>query len=261
MSDIATPVTLNTLREKARAGQHFAGLTAYDATFARVLDENGVEFVLAGDSLGMVLQGEVGTQAVTMDDMAYHTLCARRGLRRALLVADLPYGSYADAESAQINASRLIVESGAQIIKLEAARDQAEIIRALAMQDISVCAHLGLRPQSMERLDKVRRYGRQPAEAAELRQTAQELEQAGAELLLLELVVDELAAEITEQAGIPVIGIGSGAACDGQILVLHDLLGLTDPMPRHARSFMGEGRDIAAAVRAYVEAVRTSAFP
>ena len=261
MNEPATPVTLDTLHAWCRAGQRFAGLTAYDATFARTLDESGVAFVLVGDSLGMVLQGHAGTQAVTMEDMVYHTRCVRRGLRRALLVADLPYGSCMDVASAQANATRLLAEGGAQVVKLEASRDQTEIIRAFATQDIPVCAHLGLQPQSMARLDQVRRHGRQPAEAAELRQTARELEQAGADLLLLELVRDELAAEITAQANIPVIGIGSGAGCDGQILVLHDLLGLTDPAPRHAKNFMGEGRDIAAAVRAYVDAVHTGAFP
>lgn len=256
------PVTLDTLRRMAREGRRrFAGLTAYDATFARVLDACGVEFILVGDSLGMVVQGHDATRSVTMDDMVYHTRCAARGIRRALLVSDLPFMSCSDVSAAQANAARLVEEGGAQVVKLEASREQVEIVRALSEQGLPVCAHLGLRPQSLTRMDGIRRHGRSPGEAAELRETALALEQAGADLLLLECVVDDLAAEITGQAGIPVIGIGSGAACDGQILVLHDLLGLTDPMPKHARSFMGSGGGVADAVRAYVEAVHSGSFP
>ena len=255
-------VTLDTLRRMAQEGKRrFAGLTAYDATFARVLDACGVEFILVGDSLGMVVQGHGATRSVTMDDMVYHTQCAARGVRRALLISDLPFMSCCDVPTAQANAARLVREGGAQVVKLEASQEQVEIVRALSGQGLPVCAHLGLRPQSLTRMNDIRRHGRAPEEAAELRETALALEQAGADLLLLECVVDDLAEEITRRAGIPVIGIGSGSACDGQILVLHDLLGLTDPMPRHARSFMGSGDGIADAVRAYVEAVHSGSFP
>ena len=262
MSGPDNPVTLRTLRRMAQEGEcRFAGLTAYDATFACVLDACGVEFVLVGDSLGMVVQGHATTRSVTMDDMIYHTRCVARGVQRALLIGDMPFMSSCDVPTAQANAARLLREGGAQVVKLEASRDQVEIVQALAEQRIPVCAHLGLRPQSLAKPEDARRYGRAPEEAAELRETARELEQAGADLLLLECVIDELAAEITGQAGIPVIGIGSGPACDGQILVLHDLLGLTDPMPKHARSFMGAGGSIEDAVRAYVEAVHSGSFP
>ncbi len=262
MSPPDSPVTLDTLRRMARGGQNrFAGLTAYDATFARVLDACGVEFILVGDSLGMVIQGHANTQPVTMDDMVYHTQCVARSVRRALLISDLPYLSCCDASTAKANAARLVREGGAQGVKLEASRDQVEIVRALADQGIPVCAHLGLRPQSLTRMEDIHRHGRASDEAAELRATAQALEQAGADLLLLECVVADLAAEITAQAGIPVIGIGSGAACNGQILVLYDLLGLTDPLPKHARSFMEPGRSVAGAVRAYIEAVHSGSFP
>lgn len=262
MSAADSPVTLDFLRRMAREGkERFAGLTAYDATFARVLDACGVEFVLVGDSLGMVVQGHANTQPVTMDDMVYHTRCVARGVRRALLVSDLPYMSCRDVPAAQGNAARLVREGGAQVVKLEASQDQVEIVRALSDQGVPVCAHLGLRPQSLTRLTGIRLHGRTAGEADELRETALALEQAGADLLLLECVVDELAAEITGRAGIPVIGIGSGAACDGQILVLHDLLGLTDPMPKHARSFMDSGDGVAEAVRAYVGAVHSGSFP
>ena len=256
------PVTLDALCRMAQEGTHrFAGLTVYDATFARLLDTCGVEFVLVGDSLGMVVQGHAGTQSVTMDDMVYHTQCVARGVRRALLISDLPFMSCCDVPKAQANAARLMREGGAQVVKLEASQEQVEIVCALSEQGIPVCAHLGLRPQSLTTLKDIRRHGRTSAEAAELREMALALEQAGADLLLLECVIDGLAAEITAQAGIPVIGIGSGAACDGQILVLHDLLGLTDPMPKHARSFMNSGGGIPDAVRAYVEAVHSGSFP
>lgn len=256
-----SPVTLDLLRRMAREGNRFAGLTAYDATFARVLDACGAEFILVGDSLGMVVQGHANTQSVTMDDMVYHTQCVARTLQRAVLISDLPYMSCCDVPTAQANAARLVQEGGAQVVKLEASQEQAEIVRALSEQGLPVCAHLGLRPQSLTRMEGIQRHGRSPAEAAELRETALALEQAGADLLLLECVVDDLATEITGRAGIPVIGISSGAACDGQVLVLHDLLGLTDPIPRHARSFMGSGEGIAGAVRAYVDAVHSGSFP
>lgn len=262
MSAPDSPVTLDALHRMAREGRNrFAGLTAYDATFARVLDACGVEFILVGDSLGMVIQGHPNTQPVTMDDMVYHTQCVARSIQRALLISDLPYMSCSDVSMAQANAVRLVREGGAQVVKLEAFRDQVEIVRALSDQGTPVCAHLGLRPQSLTKLTGIRRHGRTAGEADELRETALALEEAGADLLLLECVVDDLAAEITRQAGIPVIGIGSGAACDGQILVLYDLLGLTDPAPRHARSFMNSGRGVADAVRAYVEAVHSGSFP
>ena len=262
MGESDSPVTLDVLSRMAQeGGRHFAGLTAYDATFARVLDACGVEFVLVGDSLGMVVQGHGATRPVTMDDMIYHTRCVARGVSRALLISDLPFRSCDDVDMARANATRLVQEGGARVVKLEASQEQVEIVRALSEQGLPVCAHLGLRPQSLTRMEGIQRHGRAPGEAAELRETALALEQAGADLLLLECVVDDLAAEITGRAGIPVIGIGSGAACDGQVLVLHDLLGLTDPMPRHARGFMGSGDGIADAVRAYVRAVHSGSFP
>ena len=262
MSLPESSVTLDTLHRMARKGKdRFAGLTAYDSTFARVLDACGVEFILVGDSLGMVVQGHPNMQSVTMDDMVYHTQCVARNVQRALLISDLPYMSCCDAPMAQANAMRLVQEGGAQVVKLEASQDQVEIVRALSDRGTPVCAHLGLRPQSLTKLTGLRRYGRTSEEAAELRETALALEQAGADLLLVECMVDSLAAEITEQAEIPVIGIGSGAACDGQVLVLYDLLGLTDPAPKHARSFMNSGHSVADAVRAYVEAVHSGSFP
>ncbi len=254
------PVTQEHLCAMAREGKWIAGLTAYDAGFARILDAGGVDFVLVGDSLGMIVQGHANTQSVTVADMEYHTRCVARGVHRALVLSDMPYQSYPDPDTAVTNA-KMLLDAGAQMVKLEACADQTRVVEALAQQEIPACAHLGLRPQSLERFEGVTRVGRDAEEARELCQAAQDLEAAGAQLLLLECVQPEVAAEITQQADVPVIGIGSGAHCDGQVLVLHDVLGLTDPIPRHARSFMTEGGGVAGAVRAYVRAVRSGSFP
>lgn len=259
-------VTLRELRETARHGaRRLAGLTVYDASFARALDAGGLDFLLVGDSLGMTVQGHDSTRPVTMDDMVYHTRCAARGVQRAFLISDMPFMSFRDAPMALEHAARLMQEGGARMVKLEASLDQAEIVQALAEHGMPVCAHLGLRPQSLERLERARMHGRDPLEAEELQATACELEQAGADVLLLECVAASLAQSITDKAEIPVIGIGSGPHCDGQVLVLHDLLGLTDPMPRHARCFLGDGEgqgpSIEAAVRAYAQAVQSGRFP
>lgn len=256
-------VTLRELRETARRGERrLAGLTVYDASFARALDAGGLDFLLVGDSLGMTVQGHDSTRPVTMDDMVYHTRCAARGVQRAFLISDMPFMSFQDVPMALEHAARLMQEGGARMVKLEASLDQAEIVQALAERGMPVCAHLGLRPQSLER---VRMHGHDPREAEELQATARELEQTGADVLLLECVVGSLAQSITDEADIPVIGIGSGPHCDGQVLVLHDLLGLTDPMPRHARCFLGvgegQGSSIEAAVRAYAQAVQSGRFP
>ena len=253
-------VTPESLDAMGMAGERIAGLTAYDASFARILDACGVDFVLVGDSLGMVVQGDVNTRGVTMADMVYHTRCVARTMRRALLISDMPYQSFENPDAALANASALI-EAGAQMVKLEACADQVQVVAALVAADIPVCAHLGLRPQSLKSFDGVRRCGRDVTEAQELSETAQALTDAGGQLLLLECVYPEVAGEITLQVRVPVIGIGSGRHCNGQILVLHDVLGLTDPMPQHGQSFMGSGAGIADAVRAYVQAVRSGSFP
>ncbi len=263
---MAAAVTLRELQEIARRGERrLAGLTVYDASFARVLDAGGLDFLLVGDSLGMTVQGHGSTRPVTMDDMVYHTRCAARGVERSFLISDMPFMSFREVPMALDHAAQLVQEGGARMVKLEASLDQAEIVRALSEHGVPVCAHLGLRPQSLERLERARMYGHDPCEADELQATARELEQAGANLLLLECVAGALAQSITDKADIPVIGIGSGAHCDGQVLVLYDLLGLTDPMPRHARCFLGDGEGqgscVETAVRAYVQAVRSGRFP
>ncbi len=257
----SSPVTLATLRAHKREGRAFPCLTAYDATFARVLDGAGMDVVLVGDSLGMVVQGEASTLPVTMDHMVYHTRAVSRGVERALVMADLPFMSCATPERALTNAARLMAEGGARVVKLEGGAVQLEAVAALADRDIPVCAHLGLQPQAVHKLGGYRVQGREPGAAEDMAAAARDLEAAGADLLLLECVPRDLAAAITAAAGVPVIGIGAGPECDGQVLVLHDLLGLGGPAPRFAPSFMAPGRDIPGAVAAYGEAVRSGTFP
>ena len=255
----AARVSLETLRGCMDGGTCFAGLTATEASLARVLDAAGVEFILVGDSLGMTVQGHDTTRSVGMDAMVYHTRCVARGAGRALLMADMPCGSLADAGTAVACARRLL-EAGAQAVKLEARGAQAEIVRALAARGIAVCAHLGLRPQSLGPGERARVHGRAPGERAALRAEAEALEAAGADLLLLECVAPAAAQDIVARAGVPVIGIGSGR-CHGQVLVLHDILGISARIPSHARDFLAEGGSIAGAVRAYCAAVRAGRFP
>lgn len=257
----SAPVTLATLRRCTAEGRRFACLTAYDASFARVLDRAGIEVVLVGDSLGMVVQGEASTLPVTMEHMVYHTRAVARGLQRALLMADLPFMACATPERALTNAARLMAEGGAQVVKLEGGAAQLAAVEALVARDIPVCAHLGLQPQAVHKLGGYRVQGREPAAAAAMVAAARDLEAAGADLLLLECVPRELAARITAAVRVPVIGIGAGPECAGQVLVLHDLLGLGEHRPRFAPSFLVAGRDIPGAVAAYGEAVRSGTFP
>ena len=255
----AARVELADLRACACDGAHFAGLTATEASLARVVDRAGADFILVGDSLGMTVQGRDTTAHVGMDDMVYHTRCVERGRRRALLLADMPHLSFPDTPTARANAKRLL-DAGADAVKLEATDAQVDIVRALRADGIAVCAHLGLRPQSLAPGAPVRRLGRGAAERAELCAQARALENAGADLLLLECVVPEAARSIVARARVPVIGIGSGR-CHGQVLVLHDILGVSARTPAHARDFLAEGGSVAGAVRRYCQAVRTGAFP
>jgi 3-methyl-2-oxobutanoate hydroxymethyltransferase len=256
------PITLHRLRAMHAAGEKIAMLTCYDASFARVLDEAGVDVLLVGDSLGMVLQGRGSTLPVSLDEMVYHTQCVARGNRHAWVVADLPFGSYHEsAEQAVHNAARLM-QGGAHMVKLEGGGWTAPLVRQLVERGIPVCGHLGLTPQSVHALGGYRVQGRDEAAAERLRQHAHELADAGAAMLVFELMPSALARELTLQLGIPVIGIGAGAACSGQVLVLHDMLGITrGPMPRFVRDFMQEGGGVEAAVQRYVAAVKAGSFP
>lgn len=243
-------------------GEKIVAMTAYDAAFATLMDEAGIDLILVGDSLGMVVQGHDTTLAVDLDAMVYHTRCARRGCQRAVLAADLPFLSYATPNQAIHAAGRLIREGGAQMVKLEGARNRADIVRALVDQDIPVCGHLGLQPQSIHRLGGFRVQGREAHAAQAMLDEALLLQDAGASLLVLESIPSLLAAEITAALRIPTIGIGAGAACDGQIMVCYDAIGLTPgKRPRFAKNFLTGADSLAGAMRAYADAVRNGTFP
>ena len=250
------------LAEARRDGRRLAMLTCYDAGFARVLDAAGVDLVLVGDSLGMVVQGHGSTLPVTVNDIAYHTACVARGLSRALLVSDLPFQADASPTRA-LDASVRCLQAGAAMVKLEGAGHKLEVIRHLVAREIPVCAHLGLTPQSVLRLGGFKVQGREDAAAAKLREDARAVAEAGASLLVLECVPSPLAAAITAEATIPTIGIGAGPDCDGQVLVLHDLLGLDSGhrRPKFVKDFLSDGGSVEGAVRAFVQAVRDGSFP
>lgn len=254
-------VSVATLQAMKRDQRPIAALTAYDASFARVLDAAGVDVVLVGDSLGMVIQGHGTTLPVTVDDMIYHTLAVRRGLQHALLMVDMPFMSFATPEEAVANAGRLMKEAGAQMVKLEGGSAQAAAVHRLNECSIPVCAHLGLKPQSVHKIGGYRMQGRDEASARAMVEDALALEAAGADVVLLECVPAALAREISQSLNVPVIGIGSGPDCDGQILVLHDAIGVTAKPPRFARDFLAGADGVAGAVAAYVESVRERRFP
>jgi 3-methyl-2-oxobutanoate hydroxymethyltransferase len=256
------PVKVPSLRQMKSEGRRIVASTAYDATFGGLLDRCGVDVVLVGDSLGMVVQGERNTLSVSMDAMVHHTRAAARGVQRALVVADMPFASYPDPRRAFDNAARLISEGRASMVKLEGDGHVLDTIRYLSERDVPVCAHLGLTPQSFHKFGGFRLQGKTDEGAARIRTAALAAEDAGAEMLVLECVPSALAAEVTASLAIPVIGIGAGIACDGQILVSYDLLGLgAGRRPRFVKNFLS-GRDSAeAAVKAFVEEVRTGLFP
>ncbi|TWI04745.1 3-methyl-2-oxobutanoate hydroxymethyltransferase [Luteimonas cucumeris] len=257
------PWTIPGLAAAKQAGQKLAMLTAYDTGFARAFDANGVDLILVGDSLGMVVQGHASTLPVTVDDIVYHTANVARGLSRALLVADLPFQADATSQRALDAATRLL-QAGAQMVKLEGAGPhKLEAVRFLVEREIPVCAHLGLTPQSVLRFGGYKVQGREEVAARQLREDAQAVAAAGAQLLVLECVPSPLAAAITGAVSIPTIGIGAGPDCDGQVLVLHDFLGLDSGhrRPRFVKDFLAEGGSVAGAVRAYVAAVHDGSFP
>lgn len=264
MSVYTTPsgeVSVSSLQAMKRAGQPIAAMTAYDASFARMLDTAGMDFVLVGDSLGMVIQGQSTTLPVTVDDMIYHARAVRRGLQRALLMVDMPFMSFATPDEALVNAGRMMKEAGAQMVKLEGGSAQAATVHRLNDSGIPVCAHLGLKPQSVHKIGGYRIQGRDEASARAMLEDALALEAAGADVVLLECVPAELAREIAQNLNVPVIGIGSGVDCDGQILVLYDAIGLTPKPPRFARDFLADADSIPAAIEAYIEDVRERRFP
>ena len=258
------PVTLNTLERRKSKGEKFASLTAYDALFAGMISAAGVEVILVGDSLGMVLQGHDSTLPVTVDDMVYHMNSVRRGNQGSLIMADLPFMSYA-SESQSLESAAHLMRAGAHVVKLEGGAWLKESTHLLAERGIPVCAHMGLTPQSINRIGGYRVQGRDPNQANMMLEEALVLQDAGASILLLECVPVNLAAEITQALEIPTIGIGAGPHTDGQIMVMHDMLGITPPaikVPKFVKNFMPESEDgIPGAFAAYANAVRTGAFP
>ncbi len=256
------PWTVPALADAKREGRRLVMLTAYDNSFARVADANGIDLILIGDSLGMVVQGHDSTLPVSVDDIAYHTRAVARGLGRALLIADLPFQSDATPERA-LDASIQLLQAGAEMVKLEGAGHKLEVIRFLVERDIPICAHLGLTPQSVLKFGGYKVQGRDEAAAARLRADAKAVAEAGAQLLVLECVPTSLATAITADLSIPTIGIGAGPGCDGQVLVLHDFLGIDTGhrKPKFVKDFLAEGGSIAGAMRAYAQAVRDGSFP
>lgn len=257
------PVTVPELRQMKATGRPITMLTCYDASFAHAMDQAGVDAVLIGDSLGMVVQGHDSTLPVRIEDIVYHAAAVARGLERALLIADMPFLSYATPTQALDTARRLMGEGAAAMVKLEGAGPMLDSIAALSGRDVPVCAHLGLTPQSVMKLGGFKVQGREARAAEQLRHDAQAVQQAGADLLVLECVPRALAAQITQSLQIPVIGIGAGADCDGQVLVMHDLLGLRGRhrTPRFVKNFLHGHDSIEAAFAAYVNAVRERRFP
>jgi len=255
-------VTLPYLNKLKQAGEKFACLTAYDYSFARLMEKAAVEVVLVGDSLGMVIQGYDTTIPVTVDDIEYHARAVARGLDKTLLMVDMPFGSLNSPQQALDNATRLVKQSGAQVVKLEGGINQIRTVETLNKYNIPVCAHLGLQPQSVHKMGGYRVQGREHDSAIEMKDTALQIEQAGADLLLLECVPESLAAEISGQLQIPVIGIGAGASCDGQILVLQDMIGITHGKPpSFSHDFMQQADSIEGAIGAYVSDVKNGRFP
>ena len=267
-------MSLPRLAEMCAAGERIAMLTCYDASFASLCDRAGVDVILVGDSLGMVIQGESSTLPVTLEQMRYHVACVARGLANAngtaWLIGDLPFGSYHASPAAAYQSAATLMQAGAQMIKLEGAGGDndwlGEAIAFITARGIPVCGHLGLTPQSVHQLGGYRLQARGDEAAASLLADARAIENAGAAMLVLEMVPAPLAARVTDALRIPTIGIGAGAQCDGQVLVLHDMLGIyPGRKPRFVKNFAladdGSGRDAQAAVQAYVEAVKDGSFP
>jgi len=256
------PVRTTTLRRMKAEGRKIACLTAYDAAFASLLSAAGVPVLLVGDSLGMVVQGRDSTLPVTLDDMVYHSAAVARAADGALVIADLPFGSYNNPQ-AGLDSGVALMQAGAQMVKLEGGNPQVlAVIEALSAFGLPVCAHLGLLPQSVHKAGGYRVQGREAAQAEQIQQAARAVQAAGADMLVLECVPAVLAASISGDVDIPVIGIGAGPDCDGQVLVVYDMLGLTPgAVPRFCRNFMSGNDSVQAAVGAYVEAVSDGSFP
>lgn len=254
------PVTIHTLRTLKEQGEKFAVIALYDAVMSAIAERNGIEIVLVGDSLGMTVQGHNSTLPVTMAHMLYHVANVARGARHALVLADLPFMSYATTDDALHNCAR-IMQAGAHMVKLEGGAWLEETVRQLSERGIPVCAHLGLTPQSVNKFGGFRVQGRNDSEASAILQAAITLAEAGADVLLLECVPASLAGEITRRVKVPVIGIGAGRETDAQVLVINDILGLTERAPKFSKNFLQQSGNIAAAIAQYAADVKSGVFP
>lgn len=255
-------ITIPLLKDFKTRGEKFVCLTAYDYSFACLLEECGVEVVLVGDSLGMVIQGHNNTLAVTVDAMAYHAKAVNKGLKHSFLMVDMPFGSLNSAQQTLDNACTIMKQSDAQMIKLEGGGAQLKNIELLKQHSIPSCAHLGLQPQSVHTLGGYKVQGKNVNDAKAMLEHAKNMQQAGADVLLLECVPSKLAAEITASLDIPVIGIGAGNQCDAQVLVLQDMLGISQGYtPKFTKNFLKDSGSIKNAIKSYVAAVKNNSFP
>lgn len=254
-----TLTKLQTMRSKE---EKIAVLTCYDASFAALLEAQGVDVLLVGDSLGMVLQGHDTTLPVTLDEMVYHTACVARGAKQIFIIGDMPFGTFQISPQETFAHAAKLMAAGAQMVKLEGGAAMVETVRFLTERGIAVCGHIGLTPQSVHQLGGYRVQGRESSDAQRLLQDAVALEQAGAGMLVLEAIPALLAAEITSQLTIPTIGIGAGAACSGQVLVLHDMLEIyPGKKARFVKNYMQGASSIAQAVANYAAEVKAGSFP
>ena len=261
-TDTRKKMTVRRLAKMKQDNDKIACLTAYDASFATILDNAAVDVVLVGDSLGMVIQGEETTIPVSIEDMLYHTQCVSKGLKNALLITDMPFLSFTSEEEAVLNAGLFMKQGGAHMVKLEGGVDQAETVSALSRNGIPVCAHLGLQPQYVHKIGGYLVQGRDESAANKMLEDALVLQNAGADMVLLECVPASLANKITQALEIPVIGIGAGAGCDGQILVLYDILDISLGIrPKFSKNFMSSSNSIEGAVIQFVSAVKDKTFP
>lgn len=254
--------TLTALKAMRGKGEKIAVLTCYDASFAALLEAQGIDVLLVGDSLGMVLQGHETTLPVTLGDMVYHTACVARGAKQAFIISDMPFGTFQVSPEKTFEHAAQLMAAGAQMVKLEGGATMVETVRFLTGRGIPVCGHLGLTPQSVHQLGGYRVQGKESAAAQKLLEDATALEQAGAGMIVLEAMPALLAAEITAQLTIPTIGIGAGAACSGQVLVLHDMLDIyPGKKARFVKNFMQGADSIADAIKCYVTEVKNGSFP
>ncbi len=258
---ISSKLTLAHLHQARQERRKIVALSAYDATFAKAIDSAEIDVIVVGDSLGMVVQGKSNTTSVTMDDMIYHAKCVSFVTERAFTIGDMPFMSYATVNLALRNAARFIREGEMEMVKIETNAESCEVLHALSVRGISCCAHMGLKPQSVHKIGGHKVQATTKKVAKQLLGEARELDDAGADMFLLECIPPDLARQVTEQVTVPVIGIGAGPHCDGQVLVGHDILGFSGRHPRFVKNFLTGRQSIKEAFLAYAQAVRSGTFP